>query len=79
MGDAFAAWTKFQCKLCTSVPAIEVFFSSKPGENQKKGLRRKLKCFSLKSNKDQKKKRSTLQSGTIFDRNTQDLFVTAGS
>ena len=37
-GDAFAALTKFQWRLCNSVPAIE-------WRPKKKGLRRKLKCF----------------------------------
>ena len=44
MGDAFAALTKLQWKLCNSVPAIKVFFSQNQVKTEKKkkkqGLRR---------------------------------------
>ena len=59
MGGRSCSLDQIQRKLCDSVRAIEVFFSPKPGEDQKKktkkqGLRRKLKCFYQKSSEDQK-------------------------
>ena len=60
------------------VPSFEIKFRRQKSRS-KKGLLRKLKCFSSKLGEDQKKKRSSPQFGTIFGRNLKDLFLLAGS